>query len=222
MAIIKTGEGTGEGMWEVDATFDSGIASVRGQEAITGGHYRASLNSGTISAPAANAILYAFQNPPTSSNTVILMALSPGLRAVAGNATPSGFVLSAYITRSYTVLDTTGAVAAVSFRGQMITQTRATQQNSLYRIGNTGALSGGTGTDTTQPFSSLIFTHPGIVSTLGAQSFGVSIMSGMSMPQYPIILAPGEGIRVRTDQAWPGGNTAVLYMDIAWMETPSY
>jgi hypothetical protein len=219
MAIIKSGD-TADGYWQVDTTAKAGKASVRSQEIGTGGYYRATLNSGTIAAPAAGSILYAFQNPSTSPDLAIIMALAPGLRAVVGNATPSCFVLSAYITRSYTVLDTTGAAAAVSFKGQMITQ--SSQQNALYRIANTGAMSGGTGTDDAQPFSSMVFTHPGTISTLGAQTFSTVHMSGMSMPQYPIVLAPGEGIRVRTDQAWPANNTAVLFMDVAWLETITY
>lgn len=221
MAIIKSGNEL-DGMWEVDPTSKALIGSVRGQEFGNGGYYRSSLTSGTITARAAGDILWAFQNPPTSPNLALVMGVGPGIRAVAGAATSSSFVLSLYFTRSYTVLDTTGALAAVSFKGQMVTQTRASQQNSLYRITSTTAMTGGTGTNDSQPMASLVFTHPGIVSTLSAQSFVPPSMGGLSMPQYPIVLAPGEGLRIRTDQAWTAGNTAVLYVDVSWVETSSY
>lgn len=221
MAIIRTGEGV-DGLLEVDPTGAAVLASVRTSEAAGGGYYRATLNSGTLSGLAANGILYAFQNPSTSPVLAIILGISVGFRGIAGVATSSAFVTSTYFTRSYTVLDTTGAAAAVSFKGQMLTQTRATQQNAQYRIGNTGAISGGTGTEDTQPLTSLVFTHPGTVTTLGNYPMIEPKMGGLALPQYPIILAAGEGIRIKTDQAWTAGNTAVLFVDIEWTECTSY
>ena len=222
MAIFRSGDSTGEGMWKVDATFDAALASLRVSEAAGGGYYRASLFSGTITARAANDILYVFQNPSTSPNLSLILGVSIGFRGIAGSATSSSFVASLYATRSYTVLDTTGAVAAVSYQGQMLTQTRASQQNSLYRITSTTAITGGTGTDDAQPLASLVFTHPGIVTTLSNYPFFPPMMGGLSKPWYPLVLAAGEGFRIRTDQAWTAGNTTVCCVDVEWLEVSTY
>lgn len=222
MAIFRTGEGTGDGLWEVDPTANAAVGSVRGQEIGSGGFYRVSLNSGTISARSAADILYVFQNPSTSGVLSIILGVSIGFRGIAGSATSSSFVASLYATRSYTVLDTTNASAAVSFKGQMLTQTRATQANSQYRITNTTAITGGTGTDDAQPLASLVFTHPGIVTTLFHYPFFPPVLSEVSHPQYPLILAAGEGFRIRTDQAWTTGNTAVCCVDVEWVEVSAY
>lgn len=209
-------------MWEVDATSKAALGSARGMEASGGGYYRSSLLSGTITARAAGDILYVFQNPSASPVLSVVVGMSIGFRGIAGSATSSAFVASLYATRSYTVLDTTGAVAAVSYKGQMLTQTRSSQQNSLYRITSTTAITGGTGTDDAQPMASLVFTHPGIVTTLGNYPFFPPMMGGMGMPKYPLVLAAGEGFRIRTDQAWTTGNTAVCQVDVEWIEVTSF
>jgi hypothetical protein len=221
MAIIHSGLAD-DGMWEVDPTSDAVLCSVRGCEAIGGGYYRASLNSGTITARAAGDILYAFQNPSTSPILSVILGVSIGFRGIAGGATSSSFVSSLYFTRSYSVLDTTGALAAVSFKGQLLTQTRSSQANSIYRITSTTAMTGGTGTDDSHPLASLVFTHPGIVTTLNGYPFFSPTMGGLALPQHPIVLAPGEGVRIRTDQAWTTGNTAVACVDVEWLECVSY
>ena len=221
MAIIKTGTDS-DGMWEVDPTFDAALGTVRGMEAAGGGYYRAAVTSGVITARAAGDILYVFQNPSTSTNLSIILGVNIGFRASAGSATSSSFVTSLYATRSYSVLDTTGAVAAVSYKGQMLTQTRSTQQNSIFRITNTTAITGGTGTDDAQPLASLVFTHAGIITTLNNYPFISPMMGGLSMPKHPIVLAAGEGFRIRTDQAWTSGNTAVCSVDVEWVEAMAY
>ena len=221
MAIIRSGNGSP--LLEVNTSYLAFNSSYRGPEVGNGGYYRASLVSGTIAAAtAAGSIFFGFQNPSTASNISIVSNISVGFRAVAGSASIS-FISSLYFTRSYTVLDTTGAATAPAFKGQMLTQTSATQLNSLYRISNTGALSGGTGTDDSQPLSSLIFTHPGIISTLGNQSFIQPNMNGLVTPVSPIICAPGEGLRVRFDTTPLGGtNTFVAFVDVEWLETSTF
>lgn len=32
----------------------------------------------------------------------------------------------------------------------------------------------------------------------------------------------GEGFRIRTDQAWTAGNTAVCCVDVEWVEVAAY
>ena len=222
MAIITSGPGTADGFLEVDPTSKAVLGSVRTAEASGGGYYRASLASGTITARTAADIIYAFQNPTGSSIIALVQNISIGFRGIAGSATSSSFVTSLYFTRSNSAIDSTGAVAAVSYKGQMITQTRSTQQNCKYLITNTTALTGGTGTDDSQPLASVIFTHPGIVTTLNTYPFFAPMMGGLLMQQFPIVLAAGEGLRIRTDQSWTAGNTAVLTVDVEWTETPAY
>ena len=219
MAIIKSGGGS-DTCIEIDPTFASFMGSYRAPEVGVGGYYRASLNSGTITALAGGAMFFGFQNP--STNLAVVQNVSVGFRAVAGN-TSAPFIASMYFTRSYTVIDTTGALAATSFKGQMLTQTRATQLNCIYRIANTSAMSGGTGTDDSQPLNSLVFTHPGAVSTLGNYPMFQQNPGGLMMPTYPVIFAQNEGFRLRVDTtALSGSNTFVAFVDIEWLECTSF
>jgi hypothetical protein len=222
MAIIKTGSASGRPVTlELDPTFATVITGFRAPEVGTaGGYYRASLVSGTLSAIAANGIFFAFQNP--STNLCLIQNVSIGFRAVAGSATPSSITPNLFFTRSYTAIDATGAATALAIKGQMLTQTRATQLNATLRISNTGALSGGTGTDDAQPLSSLVFTHPGTVSTLGNQTIWQQNPGGLIQPSHPLIIAQNEGFRLRFNAAMLAGNTMVAFVDVEWLECSAF
>ena len=218
MAVIR---GLEDECVKVDPTFAAVVASYRAPEVgESGGYYRATLNSGTISSIAANGIFFAFRNP--SSNLAIIQNVSIGFRAVAGGATPNSLITSLYVTRSNTAIDATGAATVVAQKGQMLTQTRTTQMNAFLRISNTGALSGGTGTDDSHPIASQIFTHPGIVSTLGNESLFQQNPSSILMPSHPLVLALDEGFRLRFDTAKAAANTMVAFVDVEWLECSAF
>jgi hypothetical protein len=223
MAIIRSSNGSDIIAVEVDPTYAAMMASYRAPEVGTGGgYYRMTLNSGTLAGIAAAGIFFAFQNP--SPNIILVQNVSVGFRPVAGVATQNSMVVSMYPTRSYTVLDATGAAGIVQQKGQMLTQTRATQMNSFLRISNTGALSGGTGTDDAQPIASNVFNHPGIVSAVGltTQQFFQVNPAGVSTPNHPFIIAQNEGFRLRFDQAMLAGNTMVAFVDVEWLECSAF
>lgn len=219
MAIIKSGSGD-DTCLEVDPTFDAALASYRGPDASGGGYYRASLVSGTIATLAAAGIVYGFQYQGTGK--AMIAQVSIGGRPLAGNTSQAG-TFSLYFTRSYTAMDTTGAATAVSYKGQYLAQTRSTQMNSIFRISNTGAMSGGTGTDDSQPLSSVVMTHPGSVSTMSNFPFFQVNTAGISLPIYPLTLAQNEGFRIRADTTpIAGSNTMVLMVDVEWFEASSF
>tara|TARA_R110000868_G_scaffold209825_4_gene459698 strand:- start:217 stop:909 length:693 start_codon:yes stop_codon:yes gene_type:complete len=216
----------------VDPTFDTIHVSIRAPEAGGGGgYYRLALASGTITALAANTIFYAFRNP--AANPIIVPNVTVGWRPIAGN-TALSFIVSLYVTRSYTVLDTTGAATAPILKGEAVTQIRSTQMNALARISNTGALSGGTGTDDAQPLGSIVFNNPGSISSVGLttqaffpqsgpSSFPGGATGGMGSPYYPLVLAQDEGFRIRVENTPIGGtNTIVAYVSVDWAEVASF
>jgi hypothetical protein len=222
MAIIRTGGGP-DNTAKVDPTYAALVGGHRAPEVGGGGgYYRMTLNSGTLTSIAAAGIFFAFQNP--STNIILVQNVSVGFRAIAGGATPNSMVVSMYPTRSYTVLDATGAAGIIQQKGQFLTQTRATQMNSFLRIGNTGALSGGTGTDDAQPIASNIYTHPGTVSAVGltTQTMFQVNPGGLIMPNYPLIFAQNEGFRLRFDQAMLAANTMVAFVDVEWLECAAF
>lgn len=207
------------------------------------------LLSGTITALAANSIFYAFQNPTANNGLCVVTNVSVGFRAIAGSPQSTSFIVSMYATRSYTVLETTGIATAPSLKANVMTSARSTQMNARLRISNTGAISGGTGTDDAQPLASAIFTHPGVISNLGLYSVplfqqaagtsssgstgtGGTSSSGSTVTGgaggigtwlHPLVLAPGEGFRLRADTtAIVGGNTFVAYVDVDWFEPTSF
>lgn len=218
MAIIRSADD--EYLLQVDPTFDSVRVAYRGPEADAGGYYRVSLLSGTITALAAGSIFFAFQY--TGTGKAVVTNVNVGGRPIAGN-TSTSWAVGMWFTRSYTVLDTTGAATAISYKGQLATQTRSTQMNSFMRISNTGAMSGGTGTDDSQPLATLIFTHPGSVSTMSNQTMFTINNTLPAMPAYPVVFAQNEGFRLRADTTpIAGTNTLVLYVDVEWFESNSF
>lgn len=213
MAIIES--------LEIDPTQGAIIGSYRAPEVgDSGGYYRSTLLSGTIASIAAGGMFYAFRNP--SSNLVLVHNVSVGFRAVAGGAVPISQIVSMYVTRSYTVLDTTGAATALSYKGQLLAQTKTSQMNSIQRISNTGAMSGGTGTDDAHPINSLIFTHPGIISTLGNYPMFQQNPGGLVMPTHPLVLNTNEGFRLRFDNAMLAADTMVAFVDVEWLECSAF
>lgn len=111
--------------------------------------------------------------------------------------------------------------------------------NSLLRISNTGALSGGTGTDDSQPLSSLIFSHPGAVSNVGLAAAPIFAQvggnhsgaplgvngggGGYSTYFHPLVLAQNEGFRLRNDHNPFGGTDSwVAYVAVDWFEASSF
>lgn len=81
---------------------------------------------------------------------------------------------------------------------------------------------GGTGTDDSQPLSSLVFTHPGTISTLGNQTIWQQNPGGLIQPSFPLVIAQNEGFRLRFNAAMLAGNTMVAFVDVEWLECAAF
>lgn len=228
MAIIK--DAITDDCLYVDPTYNAIRTSVR-SPGVDGGYYRTTLLSGTINGLTAGSIIYAFRNP--STNLCVVQNVSIGFRAIA-SSTKTSFVVSIYFTRNYTVMDTTGAATAPTLIDKVMTINRSTQMNALQRISNTGALSGGTGTDDSQPLASAVFTHPGAISNVGLYTTtlfqqatgltqGQGLGGGVGTWVHPLVIAQNEGFRIRADTSLIAGtNTLVAYVDVDWFEASSF
>lgn len=216
MAIIRSGLSARE-LLEVDSTSRAVKVTFKGAEMLGG--FRMQFTSGTIAASTAAGIIYAFQYFGT--NMAVVTNVSIGFRAIAGNTVGSQ-VVSLWPTRSYTVIDSTGAATAPTLKGQTVTPNISYQMQTNIRIANTGMISGGTGTDDANPYSSLIVAIPGNISPMPVQSFFSSNL-GFSQSQHPMIFAQNEGFRIRADTIFGGGtDTEVAIVNVEWIETASY
>ena len=61
------------------------------------------------------------------------------------------------------------------------------------------------------------------LSTLGGGSTGTGGAGGIGTWLHPLVLASGEGFRLRADTTLPvGSNAFVAYVDVDWFEPTSF
>ena len=219
MAIISSGINDGT-LLEIDPTFNA--VKVGGfYVPENSGVYRATLTSGTIASATGAGIIFAFQNP-SSIVTAIILDVRIGFRPVAA-ATAGSQSVSLWATRSYTAIDTTGAAAAPTYKGQQLSSIRGEQFFANMRIANTGMISGGTGNDDSQALSGLVFPYQSILAPgAGMLSFFSRTNGNFGWMQYPLVCAQNEGFRIRADTVFPTSDTEVAKVDVEWVETTSF
>lgn len=179
------------------------------------GQHRMVLQSGTIAASTAAGIIFSFRNASTN-RLCLVNDVKIGFRSIAGNTVGSQ-VVSLWNTRSYTAIETTNISTAPILKNQNITP-NSKARTALLRICGTAMATGGTGTDDTQPLSSLVVAIPGAISAMPMQSF-FSYFGGFGLRPYPLVHAPDEGFRIRADTAFGGGtDTEVAIVMVDWTE----
>lgn len=233
---IEVKSGASAAVATVDPTTKGLRTSARPIEYGTGGSYRVALRSGTLAAAlAANGLLYAFRwGDPT------LLAVVHRIRAqlwgnLAFTAAFNDMSLQAFVTRSYNASESAGAGAVdatlTGNNGKKRTShgTSKIATNGQIRIAGTAVISGGTGTDDTNPFVYSDLGKPNVVNAaagteyLGAQplvklDYEPDIGDGV----HPHVFAQNEGFRIRNGPVvWPAAGTGVLVVQVDWSEVPA-
>lgn len=210
MAQIQSG--VSSDLLTIDPTFKAARISVRPPE-VTGA-YRIAMRTGTIAAATAAGILAAFRY--TGTGLAIVQSVRVGLNVLTAY-TAGSIIFSVYATRSYTVTETTNYTAAVLAGDNAKLRTSHATSSALFGVATTTGITGGTGTDDSQPLGSCTFNLPPTVTGQPVQDFFT-----FSMQSHPLVLGQNEGFRLRNDTAFAATGTSNVVVMVEWFETTSY
>jgi hypothetical protein len=211
MAQIQSG--VDSTLLTVDPTFNAARVSIRPPE-LTGA-YRISKTTGNIAAAtAAASILAAFRY--TGTGVAVVTSVRVGLNVITAY-TAGSIVLSLYSTRSYTVTETTNYTAATLTTNNAKLRTSHATTASAFGVATTTGITGGTGTDDTQPLGSATFNLPATITGQPVQDFFT-----FNMSSHPIVLGQNEGFRIRNDTAFAATGVSNLVVMVEWFEATAY
>jgi hypothetical protein len=181
------------------------------------GSYRKAMTSGTIAAGlTAASYVYAFKFAKTSSDGY---AAVRRITVSAGDLLgfTAGFInLQSFITRPYATIEATGGTAGTFTinNGKLDSRDPVSAGAACY-IATIAAISGGVGTDDTDPFSNCALS---VAATAGAPPLAAPFELFRAMPgEKPLILrASGEGFRIQATV--PATGTWQLGVVVDWDE----
>lgn len=231
---LKSGETADVGT--VDPVAKALRTSSRPIEIGSGGSYRVALRSGTIAAQlAANGLIYSFRWGDATLLAVIHRIRAQLFANIAFTAAFNDMSLRAYITRSYTASDSSGggsptAATLTGNNGKKRTShaTSKIATNGDLRILGTAVISGGSGTDDTDPFLHSQVGKPNVVNVAAGTEYLAPqpIVTMEYEPDigdgvYPHVFAQNEGFRIRNGPViWPAAGTGILVVTVDWSEVP--
>jgi hypothetical protein len=210
MAQIQSGADTT--LLTVDPTFNAARVSIRPPE-VTGA-YRCTKTTGTIAAATAAGVMAAFRYPGTG--VAVVASVRIGINLLTAY-TAGSIIFSVWGTRSYTATETTNYTAATLTGNNAKLRTSMATCSSLFGVATTTGITGGTGTDDSQPLGSCTFTLPATVAGQSVQDFFT-----FNMQSFPLILGQNEGFRLRNDTAFASAGTSNLVISVEWFEATSY
>lgn len=202
-----------------------------------GGSFRVALRSGTLPAAlAANGLLFHFRFGNHANFKAVLHRVRVQVHANLLFTTAfHDMSLRGYVTRGYTVNDSTGAGATAATLSGNNAKKRTADATSLIntdggiRIAGTAVLSGGTGTDDTDPFLHSIIGRPNNLNPAVATEFlepvpliTLDYEPGIGDGVMPHVFAANEGFRIRNGPTvWPAAGTGILVVTVDWSEVPN-
>lgn len=228
MAVVIAGTTTAYVSNEVDAN-RSIIITSRPTSYAGRGHYRASLNTGTLTAGQLANVEFSIMRFALNTGIFGLVhevAISGALNVAAGAASLMGF--KAYVNRGYQTSPSGGGVASiiVNFNKMRTSMFSPTMQNM--RISTTGSLTTGTRSQDAQGYATpMLGILTGAITTQCYNNELIPRMilfnSGDEGGKHPIVLGINEGISVANNTAaWPTLATWMLNVSIAWSEAVGY
>lgn len=210
MAQIQSGASAD--LLTVDPTFKAARVSLRPPE-VTGA-YRLSMRTGNTAAATAAGILAAFRYAGTG--VAIVQSVRIALHVVTAY-TQGSIAYSLWNTRSYTVIEPTGATAATLTGNNAKLRTSMATTSALFSIATTGTMTGGTGTDDAIGMAGVCFDLPNAVRGQPAQD-----LFNINLSSYPLVFSQNEGFRIRNDTAYAAAGVSNLQVTIEWAEATSY
>jgi len=183
------------------------------------GAYQWSATSGSIAAStAANSVLFTLKNGGT--NILVLKRLSVGLQVTTAY-TKGSLRLSSYIVRtSFTQGATNGTLVTLTGNnGKKRTSFPTT--TAVGYICTTTGITGDTATgEDTIPFGITNMDLPASIGNVPVT--GLADLCTQLSTEYPIVLAAGEGIRVKNDTAFALTGVSNLIVNLEYAEVASY
>lgn len=210
MAQIQSGASAD--LLTIDPTFKAARVSIRPPE-ITGA-YRISQRTGTIAAGTAAGIMAAFRY--TGTGVAVVQSVRIGLNVLTAY-TAGSIVFSVWATRNYTATETTNYTAATLTGNNAKLRTSFATSSALFGVATTTGITGGTGTDDTNPLGSCTFNLPATVTGQPIQDFFT-----FSLQSHPLVLGQNEGFRVRNDTAFAATGASNIVVMVEWFEATSY
>lgn len=138
-----------------------------------------------------------------------------------------GFTITGYTAAQEILLalfKLTGYTAAHTGGSALTPQKKRTaHQTSLMtgQMANTGQLTAGTQTLGTDPIRSSAFSELAAAATVPKGAVEI-FLSTEDLAQYPILLAPNEGLLVRNEIAMGAAGTMRLSVEMDWLEVERY
>lgn len=194
------------------------------------GAYRVAAVSGLLTGVAAGSAsaghLFALRWAPAKTerqNWFVLQRLYARLITVTGFTAAQEVGMDLSIARSYSARHSGGnAVALVGTPNAG--QKRSGMPTSIVddmRIGSTGALTNGTETLDAAPIASRSYADLAAAATVAKGACEI-VIAGDTSAQYPIVLAPNEGLVLRNTVAMGAGGTCRLVVELDWLEIERY
>jgi hypothetical protein len=147
-------------------------------------------------------------------------ALITRLRArwftIAGFTAAQEVLLSLFKLTGYAAPHTGGSAITPSKK-----RTAAPTSLMTGRIATTGALTAGTQAIDTDPIATGAFSELAAAATV-PKGFFELFLSTEDMAQYPIVLAPNEGLLLRNEILMGAGGTARVVVEMDWLEVERY
>lgn len=215
MAIIQSG--ASESTLTIETAFNS--ARVTHFPRTVVGSYLMSTNTGSIAAStAANSVLWTFKN--SGPNTIIVRQITVGLQITTAY-TKGSLRLSAYVVRStFTQGTTNGTLQTTTGNNGKKRTSHASTTATIYACTTTG-ITGDTATsEDTTPFATSLLDLTAAIST--QPTAGLATMFQADPTEYPILLEPNEGIRIKNPTAFAATGVSTLIVNIDYDEVTTY
>ena len=215
MAIIQSG--ASDTTLTIETAFNS--ARVTHFPRTVVGSYIMSTATGAIAAStAANSVLWTFKN--AGSNTVIIRQITVGLQITTAY-TKGSLRLGAYVVRTtFTQGTTNGTLQTTTGNNGKKRTSHATSTASIYACTTTGITGDtATGEDAT-PFAQVLLDLTAAISTQPVA--GLAPMFQADPTEYPLILEPDEGLRIKNLTAFAATGVSNLIVNIDYDEVTTY
>lgn len=183
------------------------------------GAYQFTGVSGTIAAStAANSILFTFKNNGT--NLMVIRRFSVGLQVTTA-FTKGSLRLSTYFVRTSFTQGTTNGTLITLTGNNGKKRTSQPTTNAVGYICTTAGITGDTATgEDTTAFASAGLDLPAAIGNVPTQ--GLYDMIVHTDTEYPLVLAPQEGFRLKNDTAFAATGSGNLIVNIEYGEVASY
>lgn len=215
MAIIQSGASSST--LTVESAYNSARVTLFPRTVV--GSYLVSTATGSIAAStAANSVLWTMKN--NSTNVIVVRQITLGLQITTGY-TKGSLRLSAYATRtSFTQGTTNATLQTLSGNNGKKRTSHSSTTAVMYACTTTGISGDSASNEDTTPFATAMFDLTAAISTQPLD--GMTVLYQADPSEFPFILDPGEGIRIKNPTAFAATGVANLIVNIDYDEVTTY